>query len=144
MWPAAGIAALRQCAAAAAASPVHCRALPVPLQHLQSLLFPPPSPCAWPPARGYAAAAQALESEPEPASAPERREPPHSVRPFTPLRFDDPATAFQTKTSGELALAYATFTACQVAAHAALSVMSQADGDINLADCSRSITTLFV
>ena len=118
--PVAGLAVFRQCAASAA-SLAHCRALPLPLQHLQSLLIPPPSPPAQAPGRGYAAAAaQALESEPEPPSTPERQLPPkQGMQPFTLLRFDDPATAFRTKTSGELALAYATFTACQVCHHAA-------------------------
>ena len=111
MNPASGLAALRQCAAAAA-SLAHGRSPHAPLQHLHSLLFPALSPPVQPSAQGYAAAAQPLESEPDLPSTDDRRGP--NRLSFTPLRFDDPAMAFKTKTSGELALAYATFTACQV------------------------------
>ncbi len=66
----------------------------------------------------YAAAAQPqlADIEPEPAHA---RPPAHSASehsgrgPFEQLRFDDPRAAFQSKSTGELMLAYAVFTACQ-------------------------------
>lgn len=110
-------AAMRHHTAAALTS--RCTAVPQLLQ-LSACLAPkqpwePGAPCT------YAAAAQPQLLETEPDVAPPRQQThsaaQHSGRSapaFQQLNFDDPRAAFQSKSTGELALAYAVFSACQV------------------------------
>ena len=111
------LATLRQHAAAALTSTAVPQQLSACLPGSVAAIQPwdPSAACT------FAAAAQPQPLDAEPDAAPPRqqthRAAQHSGRDAAELRqlkFDDPRAAFQAKTTGELALACAVFSACQV------------------------------
>lgn len=107
------LSALRQHVRHSLLQATDCTSIAAPLTAIWGASFPPPNLPAS--AHLFAASAQPLPIEdgdvigPEPHPAPQPNK-----QPFPPLNFDDPRVAFRAKTSGELALAYGVFSACQV------------------------------